>query len=124
MNIVQQFEQKQIEQLGGEKKFPDFRAGDTVRVHVKIIEGANERIQAYEGVCIGRCRKALGSTFTVRKISHGEGVERKFQLFSPKLDKIEVTKRGVVRRAKLYYMRKLRGKAARIEERVSFNRTK
>jgi large subunit ribosomal protein L19 len=116
MNALEKFNQKQVESLTQGKTIPDFRAGDTVRVHVKIIEGEKERIQLYEGVCIARKNAGLNSAFTVRKISHGEGVERVFPLFSPRVEKIEVVRRGVVRRAKLYYMRELAGKSARIKE--------
>jgi len=98
------------------KDLPEFRAGDVLRVHVKIIEGSKERIQVFEGVCIGRHNDKINSTFTVRKISSGIGVERVFPLHSPLVDKIELKKRGRVRRAKLYYLRNLRGKAARIKE--------
>ena len=98
---------------------PEFRTGDTVKVHVKIVEGARERIQVFEGVVIARTRKGSRTSFTVRKISYGIGVERVFPLHSPMLDKIEVVNRGQVRRSKLYYLRKLKGKAARIKERVT-----
>ncbi|GEN30408.1 large subunit ribosomal protein L19 [Cerasibacillus quisquiliarum] len=98
---------------------PDFRAGDTVRVHVKVVEGSRERIQVFEGVVIKRQNGGISETFTVRKISYGVGVERTFPLHSPRIDKIEVVRRGTVRRAKLYYLRNLRGKAARIRERLS-----
>lgn len=97
---------------------PDFRAGDTLKVHVRIVEGTRERIQVFEGVVIGINRKGSGTSFTVRKVSYGVGVERVFPLHSPMLDKIEVVNRGRVRRSKIYYIRKLRGKAARIKERV------
>jgi large subunit ribosomal protein L19 len=118
MNIIQQFEKEQVEQLSQGKTIPVFAAGDTVKVHMKLVEGTTERIQVYEGVCIGRASRGVSSSFTVRKISHGEGVEFKFPLYAPFIDKIEVVKRGVVRRSKLYYMRNLRGKAARIRERI------
>ena len=120
MNLVEEFEQNAIKALSENKKFPAFRAGDTVRVHVKIKEGTTERIQAYEGVCIARSNKSLGANFTVRKISHAIGVERQFPLYSPLIEKIEVVKKGIVRRAKLYYMRNLSGKAARIKEKLEF----
>lgn len=116
MNVAQKFEQSQITSLTEGKEFPKFKSGDTIKVHVKIIEGNNERVQIYEGLCIARVNRGLGSTFTVRKISHGEGVERIFPLYSPKIASIEMVKRGVVRRAKLFYMRELRGKSARIKE--------
>lgn len=116
MNLVQKFEQQQIDNLTQGKNIPNFRAGDVVRVNVRLVEGNSERIQAYEGLCIARRSRGLSSSFTVRKISHGEGVERIFPLYSPRVASIEVVKRGIVRRAKLYYMRNLRGKAARIKE--------
>lgn len=121
MNLAQQFEQQQITKLSEGKVFPKFIAGDTVKVHVKIIEGNTERVQVYEGLCIGRKNRGLGSSFTVRKISHGEGVERIFPLYSPKIANIELVKRGIVRRAKLYYMRNLRGKSARIKTRLDYS---
>jgi large subunit ribosomal protein L19 len=115
-NLVQKFEEDQIAKIAGSKSFPEFQAGDTVNVKVRIIEGGNVRTQAFEGLCIARKNKGINSTFTVRKISHGEGVERLFPLYSPRVEAVEVVRRGVVRRAKLYYMRKLTGKAARIKE--------
>ena len=118
MNIIEQLEQEEITKLTSERPVPEFAAGDTLRVHVRVIEGTRERIQVFEGVCIGRKNSALNSSFTVRKISYGEGVERVFPLFSPRIEKIEVVRRGVVRRAKLYYLRGLRGKRARIAEKV------
>ena len=118
MNIIQQLEQEEISKLTSERPVPEFGAGDTLRVHVRVVEGTRERIQVFEGVCIGRKNSALNSSFTVRKISYGEGVERVFPLFSPRIDKIEVVRRGDVRRAKLYYLRGLRGKRARIAEKV------
>ena len=119
MNLVEQFEKNQIQKLAEGKVFPVFASGDTVRVNVRIVEGNNERIQAYEGLCIARRSRGSRSAFTVRKISNGEGVERTFSLYSPRIESISVVKRGVVRRAKLYYMRQLRGKAARIEEKIN-----
>jgi large subunit ribosomal protein L19 len=119
-NLVQKFEEKQIEELLGDKIIPDFQAGDTVRVQVRIVEGKTERLQAFEGLCIARKNKGINSAFTVRKMSHGEGVERVFPLYSPRVEAIEVVRRGVVRRAKLYYMRELTGKAARIKEKRDF----
>ena len=116
MNIVQKFEESEIARLVENKNIPEFAPGDTVKVNVRIIEGANERIQAYEGVVIARRSAAVNSSFVVRKISHGEGVERRFMLYSPIVQSIEVIRRGDVRRAKLYYLRNLRGKAARIKE--------
>jgi len=118
MNIIEQLEQEEIGKLTSERPVPEFGAGDTLRVHVKVVEGTRERIQMFEGVCIGRKNSALNSSFTVRKISYGEGVERVFPLFSPRIETIEVVRRGVVRRAKLYYLRGLRGKRARIAEKV------
>ena len=115
MNLIQQIEAEQIAASG--KKIPEFRPGDTVRVNVRIKEGERERIQAYEGVCIARAGQGVDENFTVRKISFGEGVERLFPLLSPMIESIEVKRRGVVRRAKLYYLRDRRGKSARIAER-------
>ena len=115
MNLIQQLEAEQIAASG--KKIPEFRPGDTLRVGVKVVEGERTRIQNFEGVCIARANKGLGSSFTVRKISFGEGVERVFPLYSPAIDSIEVVRRGAVRRAKLYYLRGRRGKSARIAER-------
>jgi len=119
MNVLQEFEQKQVAKLTETKAVPEFAPGDTVRVNVKVVEGSRERIQAFEGVCIGRKNAGLNSNFTVRKISYGEGVERVFPLYSPRVDSIEVVRRGDVRRAKLYYLRGLRGKAARIREKAT-----
>ena len=115
MNLIQQLEAEAIENLG--KDIPDFRAGDTVRVGVKVVEGTRERIQNFEGVVIARSNRGMGSNFTVRKLSFGEGVERVFPLYSPIVDSITVVRRGVVRRAKLYYLRGRTGKRARIAER-------
>ncbi|KPF71545.1 50S ribosomal protein L19 [alpha proteobacterium AAP81b] len=116
MNIIQQFEAEQIARLTEKRAIPIFRAGDTLRVGVRVVEGERTRVQNYEGVCIARSNKGLGSSFTVRKISFGEGVERVFPLYSPSIDAIEVVRRGVVRRAKLYYLRGRSGKSARIVE--------
>ncbi len=116
MNIVEKIEQEQIDSLTDGKTIPDFGPGDTLRVNVKVVEGTRERIQAFEGVCIGRKNAGINSSFTVRKISYGEGVERVFPLYSPRVDSIEVVRRGAVRRAKLYYLRERRGKSARIAE--------
>ena len=116
MNLIQQLEQEQIAKLG--KTIPDFQAGDTVIVNVKVKEGERSRVQAYEGVCIARSGGGLHESFTVRKISYGEGVERVFPLYSPLVDSIKVVRRGAVRRAKLYYLRDRRGKSARIAERA------
>ncbi|KQW65922.1 50S ribosomal protein L19 [Phenylobacterium sp. Root77] len=117
MNIIQQLEKEELDRLAVTRSIPDFQAGDTLRVNVKIKEGDRERVQAYEGVCIGRQGGGINESFTVRKISFGEGVERVFPLYSPNIDSIEVKRRGVVRRAKLYYLRDRRGKSARIAER-------
>lgn len=117
MNIIQQIEQEQIAKLTEGKTIPDFRAGDTVRVLVKVVEGERERRQPYEGVVIGRKNRGFNSSFRVRKISNNEGVERVFPLYSPNIS-IEVVRRGDVRRAKLYYLRDRRGKSARIAERA------
>lgn len=117
MNIIQQLEKEEADRLIATRSIPDFQAGDTLRVNVKIKEGDRERVQAYEGVCIGRQGGGINESFTVRKISFGEGVERVFPLHSPNIDSIEVKRRGVVRRAKLYYLRDRRGKSARIAER-------
>jgi large subunit ribosomal protein L19 len=119
-SVIKQYEKEQIEKFEATKNVPDFRAGDSVRVSVRVIDGANERLQAYEGVVIAKRNKGLTSSFVVRKVSHGEGVERRFLTYSPIVAKIEVTKRGVVRRAKLYYLRDLSGKAARIKERKTY----
>jgi large subunit ribosomal protein L19 len=118
MNTIEQLEAEQIEKLTAERPVPDFQPGDTLRVRVKVVEGTRERIQAFEGVCIGRKNAGINSSFTVRKISYGEGVERVFPLYSPRIDGIEVVRRGDVRRGKIYYLRGLRGKAARIAERT------
>ena len=116
MNTLQKFEAKQLEVT--KKKLPDFSAGDTVKVNVKVQEGSRERIQAYEGICIARSGHGMNASFTVRKISYGEGVERVFPLFSPLVESIKLVRRGKVRRAKLYYLRGRRGKSARIVERT------
>ncbi len=116
MNTMQQLEQEQIATLAKARAVPDFAPGDTLRVNVKVAEGGRERVQAFEGVCIARSNRGLNSSFTVRKISYGEGVERVFPLYSPRIDSIAVVRRGDVRRAKLYYLRGRTGKAARITE--------
>ena len=116
MNLIQELEQEQLAKLSAGKQIPDFAPGDTVLVNVKVIEGERSRVQAYEGVCIGRSGHGLNENFTVRKISYGEGVERVFPLYSPMIDSITLVRRGKVRRAKLYYLRGLRGKSARISE--------
>jgi large subunit ribosomal protein L19 len=122
MNLIQTLEREAIEALTAEKKVPEFRPGDTLRVGVKVIEGERTRVQAFEGVCIARSNKGVGSSFTVRKISFGEGVERVFPLYSPIIENIEVVRRGDVRRAKLYFLRGRTGKAARIAERRDVRR--
>lgn len=119
MNTIEQLEQEQVGKLTAERPVPEFQPGDTLRVNVKVVEGSRERIQAFEGVCIARKNAGLNSAFTVRKISYGEGVERVFPLYSPRIDSIDVVRRGDVRRAKLYYLRGRRGKSARIAERVT-----
>ena len=118
-NIIQSLEQEQVAKLTASKSIPDFAPGDTVKVNVKVIEGTRERLQAYEGVVIARKNAGLNSSFTVRKISYGEGVERIFPLYSPNVAEIEVIRRGDVRRAKLYYLRDRRGKSARIAEQTT-----
>ena len=117
MNLIQTLEAEAIEEFKGRKSIPEFRAGDTVRIGVRVVEGERTRVQAFEGVCIARSNRGLGSNFTVRKMSFGEGVERVFPLYSPNIDSIVVVRRGVVRRAKLYYLRGRTGKRARIAER-------
>jgi large subunit ribosomal protein L19 len=119
MTTLHDFEKDQVAKLAAASKLPEFAPGDTVKVNVKVIEGDRERVQAFEGVCIGRKNAGLNSSFTVRKISYGEGVERVFPLYSPRLVSVELVRRGDVRRAKLYYLRGLRGKAARITERTT-----
>ncbi len=117
MNLIQQLEAEQIEKLTAKRAIPEFRPGDTLRVGVRVVEGERTRVQAYEGVCIARSNKGMGSSFTVRKISFGEGVERVFPLYSPNIESITVVRKGAVRRAKLYYLRGRTGKSARIAER-------
>ena len=117
MNLIKELENEQVAKLTAGKEIPDFQPGDTVVVNVKIVEGERSRVQAYEGVCIGRAGAGLNENFTVRKISYGEGVERVFPLYSPMIDSIKLVRRGQVRRAKLYYLRGRRGKSARIVER-------
>ena len=117
MNLIQTLEAEAIEKFKATKTIPDFRPGDTVKVGVRVVEGERTRVQNYEGVCIARANRGMGSSFTVRKISFGEGVERVFPLYSPNIDSVEVVRRGVVRRAKLYYLRGRTGKSARIAER-------
>ncbi|HTG39533.1 MULTISPECIES: 50S ribosomal protein L19 [unclassified Sphingomonas] len=123
MNLIQQIEAEQIAKFLANKNIPDFRPGDTLKVGVNVVEGERRRVQNYEGVCIARSNKGMGSNFTVRKMSFGEGVERVFPLYSPNIDSIEVVRRGVVRRAKLYYLRGRTGKSARIAERRDPRRT-
>ena len=118
MNLLQQLEQEQVDKLVAERAVPDFRPGDTIKVSVKVVEGDRERIQAFEGLCIARKNAGINSNFTLRKISYGEGVERVFPLYSPRLTAIEVVRQGAVRRAKLYYLRDRRGKSARIAEKA------
>ena len=118
MNTLQQIDNEQVTKLLAERTVPEFQPGDSLRVMVKVIEGTRERIQAFEGVCIGRKNAGVNSAFTVRKISYGEGVERVFPLYSPRIDSIQVVRHGAVRRAKLYYLRGLTGKRARIAERI------
>ena len=122
MNTIEKLEQEQIAKMTEGKEIPEFAAGDTLRVAVKIREGDRERTQAFEGVCIARSNKGISSNFTVRKISYGEGVERVFPLYGPAVEDITVVRRGKVRRAKLYYLRGRTGKAARIAEKKDFNR--
>ncbi len=117
MNVIEQLQKEEADRLAANRSIPEFQPGDTVRVNVKIKEGERERVQAYEGVCIARQGSGINESFTVRKISFGEGVERVFPLYSPSIESIEVKRRGVVRRAKLYYLRDRRGKSARIAER-------
>ena len=121
MNILQNFEKKEEDKLLAGKSLPKFAAGDTLKVLVKVVEGDKERMQSFEGVCIARRNRGVGSSFTVRKISFGEGVERVFPLYSPNI-KIEVVRRGVVRRSKLYYLRERLGKSARIAERSDYGK--
>ena len=122
MNLLQQFEKEQETALLNAREVPEFAPGDTLRVNVKVVEGTRERVQAYEGVCIAIKRAGLNSSFTVRKISYGEGVERVFPLHSPRIESIVVVRRGRVRRAKLYYLRGRRGKSARIAEKQDHRR--
>ena len=123
MNLIDKIEKKQMDAVLAQREIPEFGPGATLRIDVKVVEGTRERVQAFEGVCIGRKNDGIGSSFTVRKMSYGEGVERVFPLYSPKIQEIKVVRRGRVRRAKLYYLRGRTGKAARIAEKVT-NRTK
>ena len=118
MNIVEKISKDQIDKVVEGRPVPEFGPGDTLKVHVKVVEGTRERVQIFEGVCIARKADSINSNFTVRKISYGEGVERVFPLYSPRIDQIEVVRRGRVRRAKLYYLRGRRGKSARIAEKI------
>ena len=118
MNIVEKISQDQIDKVVEGRPVPEFGPGDTLKIHVKVVEGTRERVQIFEGVCIARKADSINSNFTVRKISYGEGVERVFPLYSPRIDQIEVVRRGRVRRAKLYYLRGRRGKSARIAEKI------
>lgn len=120
MNNLQKFEAKYLETAQEGKNIPEFRAGDTLKVNYRIVEGNKERVQAYQGVCIARKNDGINSSFTVRKVSNGEGVERLFPLYSPRIESVELVRKGIVRRAKLYYMRELSGKAARIKEKMDF----
>jgi large subunit ribosomal protein L19 len=122
MNLIQELEKEQVAKLSAGKEIPEFAPGDTLLVNVKVVEGERTRIQAYEGICIARSGAGLNESFTVRKISYGEGVERIFPLYSPRLAEIEVVRKGVVRRAKLYYLRGLTGKGARIIEDIEAQR--
>ncbi|WP_417481181.1 50S ribosomal protein L19 [Maricaulis sp.] len=119
MNMIERIEQEEATRVLGDKVLPDFAAGDTLRVHVRIKEGERERVQVYEGVCIARNGGGLNESYTVRKISFGEGVERVFPMYSPNVELIEIVRKGKVRRAKLYYLRDRRGKSARITERTT-----
>jgi large subunit ribosomal protein L19 len=118
MNIVEKISKDQVDKVTANRPIPEFGPGDTLKVHVKVVEGTRERVQVFEGVCIARKADSINSNFTVRKISYGEGVERVFPLYSPRIDQIEVVRRGRVRRAKLYYLRGRRGKSARIVEKI------
>jgi large subunit ribosomal protein L19 len=124
MNIIDEIEQEQIKEITEKRMVPEFGPGDTLKVHLKVVEGTRERIQVFEGLCIARSNRSLNSSFTVRKISNGEGVERVFPVYSPLIDKLEVIRRGDVRRSKLYYIRTLSGKKARITEKRMDNRPK
>ena len=122
MNVIDKIQKDQMDKIIAERTIPDFSAGDTIKVDVKIVEGDKERIQAFEGLCIARSGGGLNESFTVRKISYGEGVERIFPIFSPKIARITVLKKGKVRRAKLYYLRDRRGKSARIVEKIQVSK--
>lgn len=122
MNVIEKIEKEQMEKISSQRETPEFGAGDTIKVDVKIVEGEKERVQAFEGLCIARSGGGINENFTVRKISYGEGVERVFPIFSPKIAGITVLKRGKVRRAKLYYLRDRRGKSARIVEKIQVSK--
>ena len=122
MNVIDKIQKDQMDKIVAERSIPDFSAGDTIKVDVKIVEGDKERIQAFEGLCIARSGRGLNESFTIRKISYGEGVERIFPIFSPKIAGITVLKKGKVRRAKLYYLRDRRGKSARIVEKIQISK--
>lgn len=123
MNTLEKYEKSQLKNLTSNKSYPEFNAGDTIKVHLKIKEGEKERVQVFEGVCIAKKNAGLNSAFTVRKISYGEGIERVIPLFSPQISKIELVKSGNVRRSKLYYLRERSGKSARISEKNVFSKT-
>ena len=118
MSVIEEIEKGEINRLVSDRPIPDFGPGDTVKVHIRVVEGTRERVQIFEGVIIARSNRGINSSFTVRKISYGEGVERVFPLYSPRIERIDVVRRGAVRRAKLYYLRSRRGKSARIAEKV------
>ena len=122
MNVIEKIEKEQMEKISSQREIPEFGAGDTIKVDVKIVEGEKERVQAFEGLCIARSGGGINENFTVRKISYGEGVERVFPIFSPKIAGITLLKRGKVRRAKLYYLRDRRGKSARIVEKIQVSK--
>ena len=124
MNIINDIEKEQISEILKKREVPDFKSGDTVRVNVYVTEGNKERVQAFEGICIARSNRGFNSTFTIRKISHGEGVERVFPVYSPMLESVKLIRRGKVRRSKLYYLRQRSGKSARIAEKKDFSRKK
>lgn len=124
MNIINDIEKEQINEILKKREVPDFKSGDTVRVNVYVTEGNKERVQAFEGICIARSNRGFNSTFTIRKISHGEGVERVFPVYSPMLESVKLIRRGKVRRSKLYYLRQRSGKSARIAEKKDFSKKK
>mgnify|MGYP001427941120 CR=1 FL=1 len=124
MNIINDIDKEQISEILKKREVPDFKSGDTVRVNVYVTEGNKERVQAFEGICIARSNRGFNSTFTIRKISHGEGVERVFPVYSPMLESVKLIRRGKVRRSKLYYLRQRSGKSARIAEKKDFSKKK